>query len=353
MAPRSRTGKLMQGLFGRFGNKKPAPEFSPVNRRQPSQRSEIDDLETAMRDEDRDYQTDTRFDDGEETNWDDAETLADENNSIVYAQPIVPVVSPPTVGTALDLDDWDEALPAATVKNSNVQEVRRGKNPPPVSPNPDIWDDNLPSPTFSPSSNLDPAPQNRQPRQKSIPNPVEQAIGFWAAIVQQFRRFLPAPIRQLSDPIVTGIVIAIVTITIWFVDGFFIPGIDPVGANPPSGIITTQSHPNSVSEVPQISPEQALIEAIQRQLSEITSQYPDDIIQTLSVDIVRERLIVRLNPIWYLISDDRQNSLTDRMWLQAQANHFTKLEIQDVQGRSIARSPVVGRHPIILQRRQS
>jgi hypothetical protein len=41
------------------------------------------------------------------------------------------------------------------------------------------------------------------------------------------------------------------------------------------------------------------------------------------------------------------------MWLQAQANHFTKLEVQDAQGNSIARSPVVGQHLIILQRRQS
>ena len=102
MAPRSRTGKLMQGLFGRFGKKYPEPTVSPANPRQngTSFQSEIDD---------REYPIASSFDlDDEETNWDDAETLADENNSIVYAQPILPVVTPP-IPTIPDLDNWDEA----------------------------------------------------------------------------------------------------------------------------------------------------------------------------------------------------------------------------------------------------
>jgi hypothetical protein len=337
----------MQGLFGRFGKKNPRPEVSPANPRPSTvpSKSDIDDREFPL----------DLFDlDDEETNWDDAETLADENNPIVYAQPIVPVVTTPTAATTPDLEDWDEALPAATVKNSNVQEVRRGKNAGSnagsVAPTEDIWDENLPSPRFSPNTsqlNLN-VPTTQKLGKRSIPNPVEGAIGFWSAIVNQFRQVLPAPIRQIPDPIVTAIIVAIVTITIWFIDGFFMPGVDPMVANSATPIIAGQPR----STEPQISPEQAFFKTIQTQLSDITSQYPDDIIQTLSVDIAGDRLIIRLNPIWYQISDDRQNSLTDRMWLQAQANHFTKLEIQDTQGISIARSPVVGKHPIILQRRQ-
>ena len=340
MAPRSRTGKLMQGLFGRFGKKNPEqPVVSPANPRSNSTRSqtEIDE---------REFPSASRFDDDEETNWDDAETLADENNPVVYAQPIVPVVVTPPVNTTPDLEDWDEALPAATVKNSNIQEVRRGKNPVPVAQGEDIWADDLPNQAFASSSNL-------HPDSSSSPSRVDRAIGFWAASLQQFRRLLPAPMRQLSDAILTAIVVMLVTVGIWFVDGFFVPGVDPSVAIPPATPVVTQPNFSPAVAASAGSPEQAFIEAIQTQLSEITSQYPDDIIQTLQVDIARDRLVVQLNPIWYLISDDRQDRVTDKMWLQAKATHFTKLEIQDANGVSIARSPVVGQHMIILQRRQS
>jgi hypothetical protein len=335
----------MQGLFGRFGKKHPEQSVVlPTDRRQHRQRSqtEIDD---------REFPSVSNFDDDEETNWDDAETLADENNPVVYSQPIVPVVAPPPAPAIPDLEEWDEALPAATVKNSNIQEVRRGKKKPvPVIKTEDIWEDDIADRTFSSSRvNLDPVP----------PSQVERVRGFWSDILQQFRRFLPAPIRQLSDAILTGILVILVTVTIWFVDGFFVPNRTPSVANPPSAAAPASPTAEpvvptpAIADTPQIGPEQAFIEAIETQLSEITSQYPDDIIQTLNVDIARDRLLVRLNPVWYTIGEERQNSLADRMWQQAQASHFSKLEIQDDRGVSIARSPVVGKHPIVLQRQQS
>jgi hypothetical protein len=332
MAFQSRTGKLMQGLFGRFRKKHPVqPEISPANRRsnRTQSQTELDE---------REFPSANRFDDDEETNWDDAEALADENNPIIYAQPIVPAVVTPPIITTPDLEDWDEALPAATVKNNNIQQVRRGKNPLPSPPSVDSWEEDLPSRTFSSSTNPPPSPPSR----------LEQVIGLWAATLQQLRRFLPVPIRRLSDAILTAIVVMLITVGIWIVDGLFLPGV--------VGIAARNENPSVVEIAPAptiaISPEQAFIEAIQTQLGDITSQYPDDIIQGLQVDIAHERLIARLNPIWYLISNDRQDRVTDKMWLQAQANHFRKLEIEDRQGGSIARSPVVGQHMIILQRRQ-
>jgi hypothetical protein len=149
-------------------------------------------------------------------------------------------------------------------------------------------------------------------------------------------------------------VVLFVTVAIWFVDGFFMPGIDRTAPNLSGAPVAAQpAIPAPIDSPAVISPEQVFIEALETQISEITSQYPDDLVQTLNVDTTSDRLLVRLNPVWYTLDDDRQNSLADRMWLQAQTNHFTKLEIQDSQGVSIARSPVVGKHPIILQRRQS
>jgi hypothetical protein len=364
----------MQGLFGRFGKKQ--PEQSPVttpnpqrNRQSPSPTNKFADFDDRDWDlpttgdspeerlRQRDFPIASQFDnDDEETNWDDAEALDNENNPLVpridrrngYAQPTITVVDAPNVANLNDLDDWAEALPAATVKNSNIQESRRGKNFTPVPPTEDIWEDN---------------PRNVQDRStvtatgKSVESAaatqVNRFVGFWTATLQQFRRVLPAPIRQLSDAILTAIVVLLVTVTIWVVDGFFMPGIDRAAPSPPAATVAAQPViPTPIDTPAIVSPEQVFIEALETQISEITSQYPDDLVQTLNVDPASDRLLVRLNPVWYTLDDDRQNSLTDRMWLQAQANHFSKLEIQDSQGVSIARSPVVGKHLIILQRRQ-
>lgn len=329
----------MQGLFGRFGKKYPEqPAVSAPNSRYDRSQSqtEIDD---------REFPSANRFDDDEETNWDDAETLADENSPIVYAQPIVPVVAPVPLNTTPDLEEWDEALPAATVKNSNIQEVRRSKKKPvltaPTPQNEDVWDDSLPSRNFSASSGAAPTPVKS--------SQIERAIGLWTTLLEQFRRLLPTPLRHLSNAILTAIVVMLVTVSIWIIDGLFVPGVDPVVANQPTAVV---SNPADVVTGANGSPEQAFIEAIQSQLSDVTNQYSDDLIQTLNVEIDRNLLIVQLNPSWYQISDDQQDRLTDRMWLQAKANKFSKLEIQDAQGVSIGRSPVVGNHPIILQRRQ-
>jgi hypothetical protein len=357
----------MQGLFGRFGKKQ--PEQSPVPNTNPRQHRQSPSSTDKFADfDDRDWDNPaardspeeivSRFDtDDEETNWDDAEASDNENNPLVpridrrngYAQPTVTVVESPNVSNLNDLDDWHEALPAATVKTSNVQESRRGKNSTPFPPSEDLWEDN---------------PLDAQDRstvtatgktvESAAATQVNRVVGLWTATLQQFRRILPAPIRRLSDAILTGIVVLFVTVAIWFVDGFFMPGIDRAAPNPPGAPVAAQpAAVNAIDSPVVISPEQVFIEALETQISEITSQYPDDLVQTLNVDTISDRLLVRLNPVWYTLDDDRQNSLTDRMWLQAQTNHFTKLEIQDSQGVSIARSPVVGKHPIILQRRQS
>ncbi len=330
----------MQGLFGRFGKKQPEqPESYSANPRSDSTYSQTDI-------DDREFPSANRFDDDEETNWDDAETLVDRNNPNIYAQPIVPVVAPLPPDTTPDLEEWDEALPAATVKNSNIQEVRRSKKAsvPTTSTlqNEDVWDENIPSRSFAfTSSNADPTPAKS--------SQIDRAVGLWTTALQQFRRLLPSPLRQLSGAILVAAVVLLVTVSIWIIDGLFVPGVDPVVANQPTVVV---SNPIGVESKLNGSPEQAFIEAIQGQLSDLTSQYSDDIIQTLRVDINRNLLIVQLNPSWYQISDDKQDRVTDKMWLQAKANKFSKLEVQDAQGRSIARSPVVGNHPIILQRRR-
>ncbi len=321
----------MQGLFGRFGKKQPPagspPDFFATSE-PPTADIEFDEFPVT-----------SRFEDDEETNWDDVETLVDPDR-VAYPQPTVPV-APAVPPAPLNLDeDWDEALPAATVKNSNTQEARRIK---PDRPSP-------PSGELGQEQNTPPIPTvNRTNPRNSTLSPTATAIGFWTAIVQLFRRILPPPIRQLSDALLTAILAIGLTVAIWLVDGWLAaPAQTPVVTTPTTPIVAQPT-----STVAPIDPEQAFIDAIQAQLDDITSEYPDGIIHTLQVDLPRDLAIVRLNPVWYTINDNEQDRLSDRMWLQARANHFSKLELQDPTGQTIARSPVVGQQMVVLQRRPS
>ena len=331
----------MQGLFGRFGKKAIPPEVSNPNYRPVRSRERLDEVNLPEYPSVASYE-----DDDEETNWADAELGENENNPILRPQQVVPAVSPPSSPTTPDPDEWDEALPAATVKNSTRQAARRGKQPVSSAPREEeIWDEDLPNPTFS---------KSEQPiaSTATTATPMERIVGLWTATIAQFRRILPTSMRRLSDPILTAIIIAIVTIAIWAIDNVAVPSVGPSVATAPSTPTATQPNP-TVATTPQISPEQAFVDAIQIQLAELTSQYPDNIVQTLQVDLAHDRLIVRLAPVWYTLDDTRQNEIVDRMWTQAKENNFSKLELQDTEGKSLARSPVVGREMIILQRHQT
>jgi hypothetical protein len=317
----------MQGLFGRFGKQKPEVISTPTRQ----YRTHDDEFPI----------TGATVIDDEETNWADEEVFNNDRTTF-YPEPIVPAEPLQPIASSPDLENWDEALPAATVANTSTQQARRGKNPVTIAAE-DPWGDDIPNVKFPAAEN-----PNSQP---SPPSQLNRAIGIWGWMLRQFRQILPVPVRRLSDPILTAIVVVVLTIGIWFIDGFF--------AAPQNSPVATAI--DLVQTNLKIGPEQAFIEAIETQLSDITTQYPDDIIAALQVDSARvgvaspleNRLIVKLNPVWYLIDEERQDRVTDRMWLQARANHFTKLELQNTEGDSIARNPVVGKHMIILQRRQS
>ena len=128
----------MQGLFGRFGKQKPEVVSTP-----PRQRKTRDD-EFPI--------TGRAVVDEEETNWDEEEVL-DNHQTTFYPEPIVPSEPLPPIASSPDLENWDEALPAATVSNVPTQQTRRGKNPTATAEE-DPWGDNMPNVTFPTEKNL-------------------------------------------------------------------------------------------------------------------------------------------------------------------------------------------------------
>jgi hypothetical protein len=61
-------------------------------------------------------------------------------------------------------------------------------------------------------------------------------------------------------------------------------------------------------------------------------------------------LTVKVAEDWYRLSEIEQNQLATKMWKEANSLDFSKLEIANMEGKLIARSPVVGSEMIILDR---
>jgi hypothetical protein len=100
----------------------------------------------------------------------------------------------------------------------------------------------------------------------------------------------------------------------------------------------------------ELTPEQTLIAGIQKQVAEITGQYADGLILSIEANFISSRLIVRVGDVWYGLTGRRQEQLANEIFERSQQLDFRKLELIDLQNNLLARSPVVGKNMVILQR---
>ncbi|MDJ0510774.1 MAG: hypothetical protein QNJ64_16195 [Crocosphaera sp.] len=130
--------------------------------------------------------------------------------------------------------------------------------------------------------------------------------------------------------------------------------------SPPSEIVETplelevpelpQPIKNIPAPQPKLTPEQSLIAAIQKEVTALTHEYSDDLIGTIEANFVRSRLIVTIGKQWDSLSEQEQDNLATNIFERAKSLDFSKLELIDATGETIARSPVVGNDVIILKR---
>ena len=98
-----------------------------------------------------------------------------------------------------------------------------------------------------------------------------------------------------------------------------------------------------------LNPEQGLIAAIQEQVAQITNEYADGLIISLEANFISSRLIVKASNDWYQLDPELQEEAANEILGRARKLDFKKLEITDLEGKLVARSPVVGQKMIILQ----
>ncbi|HEY9691399.1 MAG TPA: hypothetical protein V6D15_04305 [Oculatellaceae cyanobacterium] len=182
----------------------------------------------------------------------------------------------------------------------------------------------------------------------------------WNGVLKLIRGLLPASANQkLSDWGLTGAIATTIVLILWL-SVAVVPG-KPVDVTklPPEEIQTPSElkapkKPEPVeivSPTPAVlTPEQNLIASIQNQVTGITNQYADGLIQSLEVNFPKSLLIIKVSSDWYDIKPGKQDKLADEMLSRSAEMDFSKLEITDTKGNIVARSPVVGTHMVILKR---
>ncbi len=182
----------------------------------------------------------------------------------------------------------------------------------------------------------------------------------WNGVLKLIRGLLPASANQkLSDWGLTGAIAGTIVLILWI--SVAVSPDKPVDVTklPPEEIqtppeLTAPKKPQAVEIVspkpPVLTPEQNLIASIQNQVTGITNQYADGLIQSLEVNFPKSLLIIKVSPDWYDIKPGKQDKLADEMLSRSAEMDFSKLEITDTKGNIVARSPVVGTHMVILKR---
>jgi hypothetical protein len=214
---------------------------------------------------------------------------------------------------------------------------------------------------------------------------------LWQSIVRLVRSILPASANaKLSDPILNASLAAILIVAIGLTVNSFsakppqkvakapIPAaqlsptfddfVAPRTAKSPEAIAQSEPispkfksklpdlaapkkpEPVEIIPPPPLTPEQSLIAAIQNQVAEITDRLGGGLVKSVDADFSIGLLTVKVAEDWYKLSDVEQNQLASQMWKEANSLDFSKLQIASLEGKLIARSPVVGSEMIILER---
>ena len=217
-----------------------------------------------------------------------------------------------------------------------------------------------------------PKPTAQELAERQLPSPTEPKLidrilpsfrslqTFWDATLAKVRSLLPAAWNEkLSDWGLTGAIAGIVVVLLVTTAALLPKTSAQVAKAPPNTIDAPPElkapEPPQPVEVeppppPELTPEQSLIAGIQNQVAEITNRYGNGLIQSIEANFQASRLIVKVGDGWYDLKESQQNKLADEVLRRSNELDFSKLQITDLKGTLLARSPVVGSNMVILKR---
>ena len=210
-------------------------------------------------------------------------------------------------------------------------------------------------------------PTVKQPPQPTQPKLTDRILpsfsrvqAFWDGILAKVRSLLPATWNEkLSDWGLTGAIATIVVVLLITTAALLPKTPAQVAKAPPNTIdappeLKAPELPQPVEveppPPPELTPEQSLIAGIQNQVTEVTQQYGNGLIESIEANFQGSRLVVKVSNGWYDLKESQQNKLADDILSRSNELDFSKLEITDLNGAVLARSPVVGSNMVILKR---
>jgi hypothetical protein len=110
---------------------------------------------------------------------------------------------------------------------------------------------------------------------------------------------------------------------------------------------------NQINYRQELTPEQNLPQEIQNKFKQITSNYKQGLILKIRAQFSQNYLEIICSDTWYELSKNSQNKLAEQIWEEAKKIDLYKLQLQDRENYTIARSPRVGKKMIILRRSSS
>lgn len=229
------------------------------------------------------------------------------------------------------------------------------------------------TPTSDPPT-VTPKPTIQKPTAEQLPQPTKPRVidrllpsfnrlqAFWDTTLAKVRSLLPqAWNEKLSDWGLTGAIAGIVVVLLLTTVALLPETPAQEAKAPPNTIdappeLKAPDEPQPLEAVPppapELTPEQNLIASIQNQVAEITDQYGNGLIKSIQANFPGSRLVVKVSDGWYDLKESQQNKLADDILGRSKELDFSKLEITDLEGTLLARSPVVGSNMVILKRQQ-
>jgi hypothetical protein len=261
--------------------------------------------------------------------------------------PVTTAVSKPVVDTTI-----------ATPEPEAVSRVAEPVLEAPVSDTPTV----TPKPaTKKPATDLAPQPKKPKLFDRLLPS-FNKVQAFWDATLAKVRSLLPQAWNQkLSDWALTGAIAGIIVLILVTTAAILPDTPAQVAKAPPNSIdappeLKAPEKPKPVEPeplpTPELTPEQSLIVSIQQQVAQITDRYGSGLIRSIEANFLGSRLIVKVSDGWYDLNESQQNKLADEMLRRSRELDFSKLEITDLKGSLLARSPVVGPNMVILKRQE-
>ncbi|MBN3881724.1 MAG: hypothetical protein V7K64_22900 [Nostoc sp.] len=235
------------------------------------------------------------------------------------------------------------------------------------------------------------------PGSEEKPGFFQQLLLKWGGLLRTIRLFLPSNLStKLSDTALTGIVTGIAVILVWATTTVFtgkpteiatVPPVEevpiptPTITTPPESVAPEPQPPEKITPPPEVqitpptpepepepiptptptptltptpiielTPEQALIAAIENQVAEISDRIASGLIKSIQANFRTSNLTVKITNDWYTLNESQQDKLAAEILQRSQELDFTHLEIIDSQNTLIARNPVVGTEIVIFKR---